>query len=189
MLNRKEHNFFISPTDKFEIVNIVSNISPNKACGLPSNIIHLNISEPLAQIINLSFEKGTQFENLKISNNIPTFKEKGSNQECINYRPIPNTIPTFKEKGSNQECINYRPIPNTIPNKGSNQECINYRPIPNTIPTFKEKGSNQECINYRPIPNTIPTFKEKGSNQECIIDQFPILFRHLKKKEATKNVL
>ena len=92
--NRNEHNFFISPTDKVEIVNIINNISLNKACGphsIPTNILHLiklNISEPLAEIINLSFEKGIYFENLKISNSIPTFKEKGRNQECNNYRPI-----------------------------------------------------------------------------------------------------
>ena len=92
--NRNQNNFFISPTDKDEIVNIINNISLNKAVGphsIPTNILHLiklNISEPLSEIINLSFVKGIYFDNLKISKTIPTFKDKGSNLECNNYRPI-----------------------------------------------------------------------------------------------------
>ena len=66
----------------------------NKATGphsIPPNTLHLikiNISKPLSDIINLSFEKGVYFDNLKISKTIPVFKEKGSNSECNNYRPI-----------------------------------------------------------------------------------------------------
>ena len=94
LTNRNKHNFFITPTDKHEIINLINNISINKAIGLhsiPSNILHLiklNLSEPLSDIINLSFEKGVYFHDLKISKTIPTFKEKGSNLECNNYRPI-----------------------------------------------------------------------------------------------------
>ena len=94
LTNRNEHNFFITPTDKHEICNLINNIEINKATGphsIPSNTLHLrkiNISEPLSDIINLSFEKGVYFDNLKISKTIPAFKEKGSNLECNNYRPI-----------------------------------------------------------------------------------------------------
>ena len=79
--NRNQNNFFISPTDKDEIVNIINNISLNKAVGphsIPTNILHLiklNISEPLSEIINLSFVKGIYFDNLKLSKTIPTFKD------------------------------------------------------------------------------------------------------------------
>ena len=71
--------FFITPTDKHEICNLINNIEINKATGphsIPSNTLHLiktNISEPLSDIINLSFEKGVY---LKISKTIPAFKEK-----------------------------------------------------------------------------------------------------------------
>ena len=59
--------------------------------SIPTDILHiikLNISEPLSDIINLSFVKGVYFENLKISKTIPTFKENRSNLNCNNYRPI-----------------------------------------------------------------------------------------------------
>ena len=94
LTNRNEHSFFIRPTDKYEIINIINNISINKATGphsIPTNILHLiklNISEPLSSIINLSFEKGIFPENLKTAKTIPIFKDKGSNLECSNYRPI-----------------------------------------------------------------------------------------------------
>ena len=94
LTNRNKHNFFITPTNKHEIINQINNISINKAIrphSIPSNIFHLiklNLSEPLSDIINLSFEKGIYFDDLKISRTIPTFKEKGSNLECNNYRPI-----------------------------------------------------------------------------------------------------
>ena len=88
--NSNENNYLISPTDKDEIVNIINNISMNKAVGphsIPTYILHLiklNISEPLSDIINLSFVKGVYFDNLKISKTIPTFKDKGSNLKCNN---------------------------------------------------------------------------------------------------------
>ena len=70
------------------------NISASKAIGphgIPTNILHIindKVSEPLADIVNLSFQIGKYFENLKISRTVPIFKEKGSNLFCCNYRPI-----------------------------------------------------------------------------------------------------
>ena len=92
--NSNPNNFFINPTDKIEIINIINNISTNKATGphsIPTDILHIikfYIAEPLADIINLSFEKGSFIENLKMSKVVPIFKEKGSHLDCNNYRPI-----------------------------------------------------------------------------------------------------
>ena len=92
--NSNINNLFISPTDKHEIIKIIDNININKASGpysIPTEILHeikLSIAEPLADIINLSFEKGVYIEKLKMSKVIPIFKEKGSHLDCNNYRPI-----------------------------------------------------------------------------------------------------
>ena len=39
-------------------------------------------------VCNCSFETGIYFDNLKTSKATPVFREKGSNLECSNYRPI-----------------------------------------------------------------------------------------------------
>ena len=92
--NRNAHNFFISPTDKIELIDIINTFSIQKATGphsIPSDIFHLiklNVVEPLESIINLLFVKGIYIENLKISKIIPVYKRKGSPLDYNNYRPI-----------------------------------------------------------------------------------------------------
>ena len=94
LTNSNEYSFFITPTDKYEVIKIINSVDSNKATGphsIPTPIlqlIKLNIAEPLSEIVNLSFENGIYFDRLNISKTIPTFKEKGSNLECSNYRPI-----------------------------------------------------------------------------------------------------
>ena len=69
------------------------NIS-NKAVGpnsIPNMILHMIktvIAEPLAKILNLSFETGIYIDKLKISRVIPIYKEKGNNLPTENFRPI-----------------------------------------------------------------------------------------------------
>ena len=63
--NSNTNNFFIKP---MEVINIIYNLSNNKATGthsIPTNILHLiklSVAQPLADITNLSFEKGTYME-------------------------------------------------------------------------------------------------------------------------------
>ena len=86
-------NVVFNPTDENEVLNIISNMKSNKSCGpvsIPINIlklIQLEISRPLAEIINLSFFSGVHPENLKIAHVKPLFK-KGSKLQMSNYRPI-----------------------------------------------------------------------------------------------------
>ena len=84
----------MKPTDKYAILELINQHIIYKASGphsIPNHIIHLIkpiISEPLAEIVNLSFKTGVYIEILKISRTIPIFKNKGSEQLCSNYRPI-----------------------------------------------------------------------------------------------------
>ena len=92
----------MTPTHKYEIIDIINTIDITKAVGphsIPSNILHLIkdiISEPLAEIINLSFETGIYIDNLKISKTIPIFKEKGSKFNRSNYIPTSLLLTNWK---------------------------------------------------------------------------------------------
>ena len=94
LLNSNEKNFFIFPTNKEEVEDLIDEIDCSKSIGphsLPTNIfkyIKLIISESLSDIINLSFSTGIAIENLKTSKVIPIYKGKGSNLSYCNYRPI-----------------------------------------------------------------------------------------------------
>ena len=58
---RSDDSFFLSPTDKYEITNIISSLDPNKSTGpngTPTKIIKLlknDISTQLSDIFNVSF--------------------------------------------------------------------------------------------------------------------------------------
>ena len=92
--DKNPNNFFIKPTNALEVLNNINDLNTNKGTGpysIPTNIFHLikfAVSEPLVEIINLSFKTGIYIDDLKISKVIPTFKDKGCELEYINYRPI-----------------------------------------------------------------------------------------------------
>ena len=91
--HRLSNSLAFHPTDKDEIINIISKFKTGKSCGptsIPINIfqlIQLEVASPLAKIANLSFETGVQPEKLKLAKVIPIFK-KGSKLSTENYRPI-----------------------------------------------------------------------------------------------------
>ena len=92
--NRPENSFFLQPTEKNEVIDIINLSIDNKANGpnsIPNQILHiikLIVAEPIADIINLSFSTGTYIEKLKISKIIPIYKEKGDKTLSKNFRPI-----------------------------------------------------------------------------------------------------
>ena len=77
-----------------KIINTLSDFNINKSIGphsIPNLMLHLIkhiIAEPLAIMINLSFETGTFIEKLKTGKIVPIFKETGNNLNHCNYRPI-----------------------------------------------------------------------------------------------------
>ena len=88
---RNEHNIFIQPTNPVVVIRTINNLNTNRGSGPNSidyeilRLIKLNIAAPLSRVINLSFEKGIYFKNLKT---IPFYKANGCNLDRSNYHPI-----------------------------------------------------------------------------------------------------
>ena len=91
--NQMEQSFFISPTSSDEIESQIKHLKNQKASGpnsIPTAIFKKfgkNISVPLTELINLSFNQGKFPAVLKIVSVTPTFK-KGDKLDVNNYRPI-----------------------------------------------------------------------------------------------------
>ena len=91
--NRSDDSFFLSPTEKYEIINIISSLDPNKPTGpnsIPTKILTLfknNISTQLSDIFNVSFSTGVFPSILKIAKVVPIHK-KQSKLVYSNYHPI-----------------------------------------------------------------------------------------------------
>ena len=87
------NSFFINPTDKTEIKNIIWSLDPLKSIGpniIPTKILKLlsnDVSTQFAELFNLSVSEGVFPSTLKTCKVIPIYK-KGSQLKCSNYRPI-----------------------------------------------------------------------------------------------------
>ena len=80
--NRSDDSFFLSPTDKYEITNIISSFDPNKSTGpnsIPTKILKLlknDISAQLPDIFNASFSTGVFPSIIKIAKAVPIHKKQ-----------------------------------------------------------------------------------------------------------------
>ena len=76
-----KNSFFIHPTNKDEIADIISSLDKNKSVGpysIPNNILILlknEISNPLADLFNLFFSSGKFSSILKIAKVVPVYKK------------------------------------------------------------------------------------------------------------------
>ena len=91
--DKNQNSFFLSPTNKYEIQNVISSLNSNKSVGpnsIPTRILKLlknDISTQLADIFNISFSTGVFPTILKVVKVVPVHK-KYSKLGCSNYRPI-----------------------------------------------------------------------------------------------------
>ena len=91
--NRSNISFFVSPTDKTEIEDVISSLDSNKSVG-PNDItikilklLKNDISSQLSEIFNISFSSGVFPSILKTAKVIPIHK-KDSKPDFSNYHPI-----------------------------------------------------------------------------------------------------
>ena len=90
---RSNISFFVSPTDKTEIEDVISSFDFNKSVGpnsISTKIVKLlkdDISSQLSEIFNISFSSGVFPSILKTAKVIPVHK-KDSKLDFSNYRPI-----------------------------------------------------------------------------------------------------
>ena len=91
--NPTRNSLSIKPVTKEEIQQEIKLLKNNKAIGpqsIPTKLFktfNKALSEPLSNLINLSFIKGVFPNVLKTAQILPTFK-KGDKTEMNNYRPI-----------------------------------------------------------------------------------------------------
>ena len=92
--NSPQNSFFFNAITNNEVIRTIKSLDPNKSSGpnnIPNKILNLlliDISDILTKIFNLSFETGKFISLLKIAKVIPIFKNKGSDSDVTNYRPI-----------------------------------------------------------------------------------------------------
>ena len=90
--NRSDDSFFLSCTDKYEIINIISSLDSNKSTrpnSTPTKLFKLlknYISIQLFDISNVSFSTGVRVV-IKTAKVVPIYK-KQSKLDYSNYRPI-----------------------------------------------------------------------------------------------------
>lgn len=95
------NSFYLRPTDRYEIFNIVMKMKNSQATGIDnisSKILKAivdDILEPLVYSINLSLLYGIVPDMAKVARVIPVFKT-GDKNELQNYRPI-SLLPVFSK--------------------------------------------------------------------------------------------
>ena len=76
--------------DKIKALNMFKSVGPNIISTKLLKRFSKDISVPLENLFNLSFEKGSFPKAMKLATIIPVFNREDSLQ-CNNYRPIPLT--------------------------------------------------------------------------------------------------
>ena len=91
--NPLQNTLFLTPTTKKEVMQQIKTLKNNKAIGphsIPTKLFKSfskSLSEPLTDLINLSFSKGVFPDILKLAQVMAAFK-KGDKTDKNNYRPI-----------------------------------------------------------------------------------------------------
>ena len=105
LCNPNENSFYLSPTFKEDIEDIISTARTDKACGpnnIPTRILKdfkKELSKSLSDVINSSFSSGIFPNSMKLAKVVPVYK-KDDKLDCNNYRPIsllPNLRKTFEK--------------------------------------------------------------------------------------------
>ena len=105
-------SLFLYPTDSEEVINIITLLKPKTSSGhdkltpklikqlynrkIPEPIIARGVIPPLVHIINLSLSTGIIPKAMKLAKVVPIYKNKGSNAEMKNYRPV-SLLPVFSK--------------------------------------------------------------------------------------------
>ncbi len=90
---RYNQSLFLTPTDQNEVDLIITSMKNKKSSGHDNisshllNMIKLNVTKPIAIIINKSIENGCVPDSLKLAKVVPIYKSKDS-ELFSNYRPI-----------------------------------------------------------------------------------------------------
>ena len=91
---KSSNSFFFTAVTKSEMSKVIKSLNFTKGTGdfsIPKKVFKLipnELTEILTLLINLTFETGIFPTSLKIVKVIPIFKNKGSNQDVKNFRPI-----------------------------------------------------------------------------------------------------
>ena len=108
-INFNRDSFYLTDTSLNEVINVCLKLPAKTSCGLDEistkllhSVIDL-ISDPLAHIINLSFNTGTYPFSWKIAKVVPVFKSGDANLP-INFRPI-SVLSAFSKITERLMCI------------------------------------------------------------------------------------
>ena len=88
-----QRSFFMSPLAEADVLTLVNNLKNSNACGydeISNNLIKkckFTLCNPLACIINLSFQNGIFPNRFKLAVVLPFYK-KGDHNDYANYRAI-----------------------------------------------------------------------------------------------------